>query len=294
MKLGKGKGILDAKMNYPIRKTKETTETEDALSENIRVMLIEGHELIRYGLRSVLEQEKDMEVVGDYSDAREAFSQLGMLCPDIVVMDVQRLEMNIIDTLHSLTRNGWDCVVLAESTDYKAEALEAGAARFLLKDVTPRGLAQAVRETYRNRLLPEEHHGSARKTIELVIPPPANAAQLLRLTCQLQEMLEDNCGDITQMVGSWDWGTVITVLLESGSLADLSERLKRMPDVMKIEESSTKRTAQASYPKQFGVVPAITISPIKTIRVILKGTGVTGEEPVSALSYSKGQHQTRM
>ena len=237
-------------------------------------MLIEAHELVRYGLRSMLEQEEDMEVVGDYSNAREALPQLGMLYPDIVVMDLQMSEMNIIEAIHSLTRNGWNCIALAESADYEAKALEAGAARYLLKDMTRRELVQAIRETYRIRQLPVEHHESIRKTIELVVPPPANAAQLLRFTCQLQEMLEDNYGDITQMVGSWEWGTVITILLESGSFANLSEELNRMPDVARLEEGSTARVAHSGHPKQSRVAPRVSISPSKTICVVLKETAM--------------------
>ena len=262
-------------MNDSTRKTQElqgSIEKEGELNKDIRVMLIEDHELVRYGLRSMLEQEEDMEVVGDCSNAREALSQLGMLSPDIVVIDVRMSGANGIEATHSLTRNGWNCVVLADSADYEAKALEAGASSYILKDMTRTELVQAIREAYWSRQLPEDRHGAVRKTIELVVPPRANAAQLLRFTCQLQEMLEDNYGDITQMVGSWEWGTVITILLESGSFANLSEELNRMPDVARLEEGSTARVAHSGHPKQSRVAPRVSINPSKTICVVLKET----------------------
>ena len=97
-------------------------------------MLIDDQEIVRYGLRSMLEQEEDMEVVDDWSNAQEAFCKIANFCPDIVLMDIQLPGMNVIEAMRSLKRNGLDysgdVIMLADSLNYRVEALQAGAASY--------------------------------------------------------------------------------------------------------------------------------------------------------------------
>ena len=57
------------------------------MNKDIRIMLIDAQEMVRHGLRCMIEQEKDMEVVGNYSNAEEAFPEIERLYTDIVLMD---------------------------------------------------------------------------------------------------------------------------------------------------------------------------------------------------------------
>ncbi len=158
----------------------ESKGEEDKMSKDIKIMLIDGQEIVRYGLRSMLEQEEDMEVVGDCSNAQEAFSKIARLCPDIVLMDIQMPGMKGIETTRSLKRSGVDygggIIMLAESLDYRVEALQAGAASYLLKDVLRAELTQAIREVYWNKQSLENGECFVEEAVELVVPPPANAA----------------------------------------------------------------------------------------------------------------------
>ena len=98
------------------------------MNKAIRILLVDDFEVVRHGLRYMLTPEEDMDVVGD-CDAKEASSKIVRLHPDIVLTGMPGI-------IRSLKRNLDYVIVLAESLDYRAEALEAGAASYLLKDVT--------------------------------------------------------------------------------------------------------------------------------------------------------------
>jgi len=273
------------------RRTQELQESkgkEDKMNKDIRIMLIDDQEIVCCGLRTMLEQEEDMEVVGDCSNAGEAFSKIARLCPDIVLMDIQMPGMNGIEATRSLKGNGLDygdVIMLAESVDYRDEALQAGAASYLLKDVLRAELAQAIREVYWSKHSLENREGFVEEAVELVVPPPANAAWLLRFVCQLEETLHDNYNyaHIAYTVGSWDRGTAITISLARSSLGDLMDKLNHMPDVEKTEEEPTSKSAFSSYVNKLRVLPRSSISPSKRIRVTLKETDVAGKELTPAL-----------
>ncbi len=232
------------------------------MNKAVRILIVDDLELYRHGLRHMLEPEEDMDVVGD-CDAEEASSKIARLYPDMVLTCIQ------MPGLKGIIRNsldyGGDVIVLAESFDYRAEALEAGAASYLLKDVIPVELAQAIRQVYRDRPL---------VAVELVIPPPDNAAQLLRFMCQLEEILRDNFVIVWAVV-SRDRDTVITIQPRSTTRDDLSSlliKLANMPEVDKVEELAG---AFPSFPKRFGFLLKLGISPSKRLRVTLKETGTT-------------------
>ena len=73
--------------NLNTSRTVVTAEEAIKMTRKIRVMLLDDQELIRYGLRYMLEQEEDIEVVGDYASAEKAFAQLHKVSPDIVLVD---------------------------------------------------------------------------------------------------------------------------------------------------------------------------------------------------------------
>ena len=276
------------------RKLQEPKGKEDKINKDIRIMLIDDHELVRYGLRRMLEEEEDMDVVGDYANAEEAFSRIRMLSPDIVLMDTQMSGMNGIEATHSLKRNGLgydvDVVMLAESADYRVEALKAGASGYLLKDITRAGLTQAIREVYRSKHLPDDHKGFVEETIELIVPPPTNAALLLRFMCQLEKRLHDsyNYVSIMHTVGSWDWGIVITILVWPTGLDSLLNELANMPEVEKVVEKPLARDAFSSFRKKFRVLPRLSISPSKRITVNLKETVMARQGLVGVLNQREG------
>jgi len=257
--------------------------SNSARKENkaIRIVLIDRREFVRHGLRIILESEEDMGVVGDYASTEEALSEIPGLHHDITLIGTQMPGMNMIEAIRKLKRNGLnhssDVIILGDSVDYREDVLEAGAASYLLSDITRAELTQAIRQVYQNSHPLKECGHPVDETIELVIPPSADAAQLLRFMCQLEEILHDDStsfANIIYTVGSWNCSTVISLRIQHDASFSLPIMLTNMPDVEKVEEEPLVRDVPPSVLKKFGFLSKSNISPSKTICVTLKETGM--------------------
>jgi DNA-binding NarL/FixJ family response regulator len=114
----------------------------------IRVLLADDQRLVRGGFRLMLEQQPDLEVVGEAADGAEAVRLARELQPDVVLMDIQ---MPVLDGIAATERivhaDSGRVLVLTtfDVDDYVVEALRTGASGYLLKDVDPEELVTAVR-----------------------------------------------------------------------------------------------------------------------------------------------------
>lgn len=269
------------------RNTVKLDGKKNVMNKAIRILVVDDHELVRHGLRRMLEPEEDMEVVGDFANAEEAFSKLSKLQPNMVLMGAEMLGTNGIETTRGLKRNGLDyggdVIILGDSVDYQDKALEAGVASYLAKNVTRQELAQAIREVYQNRHSLERRSGYANEAVELVVPPPADAACLLGFMCHLEEIFHDNFATIVRTVGTWSGPTVITIILgPTTSPSLLVLKLANIPEVEKVEEEPVTRGSFASFLKNVEVLPGLNISPSERIRVTLKETSLAKRELVPA------------
>jgi DNA-binding NarL/FixJ family response regulator len=115
----------------------------------IRVLIADDQALVRGGFRMILEAQKDIEVVGEAGDGREAIENARKLEPDIVLMDIRMPELDGLEaTRRLLAADGGPRVLILTTFDadeYVYKAMKAGASGFLLKDVRPEQLADAVR-----------------------------------------------------------------------------------------------------------------------------------------------------
>lgn len=102
-----------------------------------RILLVDDHELMREGLRSILEGEEGVEIVGEASNGREAVSLSRTLEPDVVVMDVGMKDLNGIDATRQIRGEFPEIEVVALSSHsdsrYVSAILEAGACAYVLK-----------------------------------------------------------------------------------------------------------------------------------------------------------------
>ena len=117
----------------------------------IRIVLVDDQELVRTGLRALAERDGDIEVVGEASDGRSGLSRVRELRPDVVLMDLRMPQLDGIAATARITADPTldevRVVVLTtfdEDEDVLA-AIRAGAAGYLLKDVAPSALREAVR-----------------------------------------------------------------------------------------------------------------------------------------------------
>src|SRR5262249_45672633 len=114
----------------------------------IRVVLVDDQDLVREGLRMMLDAESDIEVVGEARGAVEALAKARAADPDVVVMDIRMPELDGIEATARLVRSGSRARVLILTTfdldEYVYRAMCAGASGFLLKDATREQLATAV------------------------------------------------------------------------------------------------------------------------------------------------------
>jgi DNA-binding NarL/FixJ family response regulator len=115
----------------------------------IRVLVADDQALVRNGFRLILETRDDLEVVGEAEDGLEATTLTRKLDPDVVLMDVRMPKVDGIEATRRIVASGGRARILVLTTfdldEYVYAAIRAGASGFLLKDVRPRDLIDAVR-----------------------------------------------------------------------------------------------------------------------------------------------------
>ncbi len=125
--------------------------TEASLS----VLIVDDHEIVRKGVRTLLETEPGIDVVGEASNGREAVQKALNLEPDVILMDLVMPELDGVEAIRQITSRLPDAQILVLTsfgTDDKLfPALEAGALGYLLKDVSPSELLAAIRQAARGQ-----------------------------------------------------------------------------------------------------------------------------------------------
>jgi DNA-binding NarL/FixJ family response regulator len=115
----------------------------------IRVLIADDQVLVRGGFRMILEAQKDIEVVAEAGDGLEAVERARETEPDVVLMDIRMPELDGLEATRRLLADDGRSRVLILTTfdadEYVYEAMKAGASGFMLKDVKPEQLAEAVR-----------------------------------------------------------------------------------------------------------------------------------------------------
>ncbi|MGA2097813.1 MAG: response regulator transcription factor [Candidatus Acidiferrum sp.] len=116
--------------------------------KKIRILLADDHQLMRKGLRLMLEQQPDLAVAGEAGDGREAVALAKSLKPDVVVMDIGMPNLNGIEAAQQITQSHPEIAVVMLSMhsdeSYVLRVLKAGAKGYLLKDSAEADLIKAV------------------------------------------------------------------------------------------------------------------------------------------------------
>ena len=118
----------------------------------IRVLIADDHAVVRQGLRSFLDLQDDIEVVGEAGDGAEALAAAERLAPDVVLVDLVMPNVDGIEAIRGLRERAPDAraIVLSSFVDDEKlfPAVRAGAAGYLLKDIQPQELVEAIRTVH--------------------------------------------------------------------------------------------------------------------------------------------------
>ena len=177
----------------------------------IRVLVVDDEELVRTGLRMILEVEPDLEVVGTAADGAEAVAAVAEHAPDVVLMDIRMPRVDGLEAVRRLLRSEppATCRVVILTTfdldEHVYEALSAGASGFLLKDAPAGQLVHAIRVVAAGDALLDP--SVTRRLISTFSRPPAAPDR-------------DRLGDLTPREAQ-----VLTLLAEGLSNAEIAQRL---------------------------------------------------------------------
>lgn len=119
---------------------------------HIRVLIIDDHQLVREGLKRVLELEEDIRVVGEAANGENGITQAERLSPDIILMDIKMPGMDGIAATRQLKEKMPDVNIIMltlYNNEYVKQAVEAGASGYILKDANREQLVQAIHDVYK-------------------------------------------------------------------------------------------------------------------------------------------------
>ena len=164
--------------------------------KNLRILIADDHEVVRHGVRSLLQAHQGWEVCGEAADGRDAVAKASALKPDVVVMDIGMPNLNGLDAAREILREVPRAMVLIltidESEQVMREVLNAGARGFLLKSDAGRELVTAVEALQQHRTY------FTSKVAELVLngyltgrnPAPVSEVSQDRLTRREREVVQ--------------------------------------------------------------------------------------------------------
>jgi NarL family two-component system response regulator LiaR len=150
---------------------------EPPSSPKIKVLLVDDHAVVRQGLRTFLELQDDMTIVGEAINGLEAIEQAKQLQPDIVLLDLVMPKMGGVEATPQIIAASPQARVIILTSfgedDQVIPAIRAGAQGYLLKDIPPQELVQAVREAYQGKA--QLHPDVAKKLMSAIATPVAAA-----------------------------------------------------------------------------------------------------------------------
>jgi two-component system response regulator DevR len=169
----------------------QNDQVSEAGTKPITVFLLDDHEIVRRGLRDLLEAEQDIKVVGEASTQDQAVGRVHALDPDVAVLDVRLQEGNGVEacreirSLHPRTA----CLILTSFADDQAlfEAIMAGAAGYVLKQIRANDLVDAVRRVAAGQNLLDP--AVTARVLERLRRGPEEDELIARLSAQERQVL---------------------------------------------------------------------------------------------------------
>ena len=160
--------------------------------QKIKVLIVDDHLMVREGLKNFLSLYNEIEIVGQACDGKEAIEIAQASMPDIILIDLVMPEMDGVTTITQLKKKGnpAKCIVLTSFAENEQilQALKAGALGYLIKDVSPENLIDAIRAV--NLGVPKFDPEVAKKIVRQVTgEQPSSRVLTEKLTDREQEVL---------------------------------------------------------------------------------------------------------
>ena len=144
------------------------------MAENIHILIVDDHLVVREGLRALIDVQPDMELVGEAADGVEAVQKARSLQPDVILLDLVMPHKGGLDAIGEIKEESPDMRILVLTSfaedDKVFPAIKAGALGYLLKDSSAQELLQAIRDVDRGE--PTMHPTIARKLMRELQRPP--------------------------------------------------------------------------------------------------------------------------
>ena len=159
---------------------------------SVRVFLLDDHEVVRRGVRELLEVEDDLTVVGEAGTAEEAMARIPATAPDVAVVDMRLPDGNGVEVCREVRSRNPEvqCVILTSFADDEAlfDSIMAGAAGYLLKQIKGTDLVDAIRRVAAGQSLLDP--SVTERVLERLRSGPAEDERLARLTGQERKILD--------------------------------------------------------------------------------------------------------
>ena len=168
--------------------------------KRITVLLAEDHKVVREGLRKLLEEEDDIELVGEAETGREAVEMTVMHRPDVVVMDIAMPQLNGLEATRQICKAAPSAKVLilsAHSDDiYVERAIDRGAAGYLLKHTSADVLSTAIREVQKGNIflspsIAKRFHDPNQKSLDRKGPLKTKGARLSSREVEVLQLIAE-------------------------------------------------------------------------------------------------------
>ncbi|MFC1918646.1 response regulator [Chloroflexota bacterium] len=121
--------------------------------DTIRILLVDDHQVVREGLRRMLELEPDFQIVGEVANSNEVLAYVESLSPQVILMDIKMPGLSGIELTLQIKEKYPSCniIILTLYDEYLTQAITAGATGYLLKDIKREELVKAIRATREGR-----------------------------------------------------------------------------------------------------------------------------------------------
>jgi DNA-binding NarL/FixJ family response regulator len=215
----------------------------------IRITLSEDHQIVRQGLRALLEAEPDFCIVGEAADGIEAAQLAERLQPDVMVVDLMMPGMNGLEVTRQVSRRSPETRVIIlsafENEAYVAEALGIGAAGYVLKRSSAADLARAVREV-----------AAGRRYLSPALSERAIEAYV-RYVEEVKDTTEDPQATLTPRERE-----VLYLVAQGNTTAEIAAQLVISPRTVEVHRANVRRKLGLSsptdlirYAMQHGILP---------------------------------------